>query len=105
MTEPKVFKRGRRTYTRVGAHKEVRIDGPAKEEAAPATVTVDVAPEADQPIYVNSAMVHRSPDEIILDLAFAAPNRPRPRVRSRIAMSPRLAVRLSRLLAKAAEEE
>lgn len=104
MTEPKRFKRGKRTYTKVGAHREVRIDSDAPPSAPAGELRIEVPPEAEMPVYANVAAVHRSPDEVIVDLAFAAPARPHPRIRSRIAMSPRLAARLGRMLAKAAEE-
>ena len=71
----------------------------------PASLPFDGGADTEQPVYANAVAVHRSPDEIIVDLAFAAPNRASARVRSRVAMSPRLALRLSKLLAKAAEEQ
>ncbi len=105
MTEPKQFKRGRRTYTRMGAFKEIKIEtgDPKKPAAAPITLDPPSGPGGEA-VYANVAAVHKSGDEVVVDFAFVPPRANRGRVRSRVILNHRHARRLGELLKKAAEE-
>lgn len=105
MTEPKQFKRGRRTYTRMGSFREVKIEG-SKGAPAPAAapVPMDIDAALEQGVYSNQATIYNSTDEVVLDFGFVAAAAPRGRVRSRVVISHKHAKMLSQLLKKAAEE-
>lgn len=107
MTEPKQFKRGRRTYTRMGNFKEVRIEGnkPKSEtgpETKPATLEIDAATETG--VYSNQSTVYRSNDEVVMDFGFVTASHPRGRVRSRVVVSHKHARELAQMLKKASED-
>ncbi len=108
MTEPKQFKRGKRTYTRWGpSFKEVRVEGPSKEAVPLATATsvsFDVDPQTEIGVYSNVTTVHRSDEEVILDFAFLSPGQARGRVRSRVVIPLSHVQRLSTLLSKTADD-
>ncbi len=108
MTEPKKFKRGRRTYTRMGQFKEVRIDPknqPKPEAVAPApAVPIDMDPALETGVYSNQTTVYRSADEVVLDFGFVPSAPPRGRVRSRVIVSHAHAKKLAKLLKNAVEE-
>ncbi len=108
MTDIKKFKRGNRTYTRVGQFKEVRIDGtPSKESSVPApavSVSMDIDSRTETGIYSNTTMVHRSADEIVVDFSYLPPHSTRGRVLSRVILSPKQARMIANLLKQASEE-
>lgn len=106
MTEPKQFKRGRRTYTRMGSFREVRIDTgklvPPTETPGEQPMEMDAAQETG--VYSNRATVYRSPDEVVIDFGFSAASNPRGKIRSRVVVSHRHARELAQLLKNATEE-
>jgi hypothetical protein len=108
MTEIKKFKRGHRTYTRMGAYKEVRIEpepSPKGPEPSQAPLQVDVDPRTEAGVYSNAVLVHRSSDEIILDFTFKQPHMARARILSRVILSPKQALQISRLLKEACHDK
>ncbi len=107
MTEPRQFKRGRRTYTKMGSFREVRVEtGKAKPLAPLETpIPLEVDPKTEEGIYSNEATVYRSADEVVVDFAFVSASPPRRRVRSRVVVSHQHARQLSNLLKKAVEEK
>ena len=107
MTEPKQFKRGRRTYTRMGSFREVRIETPKNKvdsAAVPTPVPMDVEATLETGVYSNQATVYRSADEVVIDFGFVASTQPRGKVRSRVVVSHKHARELAQLLKKAVEE-
>jgi hypothetical protein len=109
MTEPKKFKRGKRSYTKWGPHfKEVKVDGGPKPEAAQnqnkTPLTIDVDPTLECGVYSNVTLLHRSSEELILDFSFVPPGQSRGRVRSRVVVSLKGVQVLADLLKKAANE-
>ncbi len=111
MTEIKKFKRGNRTYTRMGAYKEVRIDTDAPQQAPPGasgpapSVQVDVESTVESGLYSNAAFVHKSSDEIVLDFAFMQPHVSRARILSRVILAPQQARKIAKLLQEACNDK
>lgn len=104
MTEPKQFKRGHRTYTKMGSFREVRIEGKAPAETPPPpAMTIDPATETG--VYSNQTSVFGSADEVVVDFGFVSQQIPKGRVRSRVVMSHKHARELAKLLKKATENE
>jgi hypothetical protein len=107
MTDIKKFKRGHRTYTRMGPFKEVRIESDASSvETAPQSppVQMDIDSRTESGFYSNAAFVHKSPDEIVLDFSFLQPHTGRGRILSRVVLSPQLARRIAKLLKQATND-
>lgn len=107
MTDIKKFKRGHRTYTRMGPFKEVRIES----DAAPVQVApqapamqLEIDPRTESGFYSNAAFVHKSPDELVLDFSFLQPHTGRGRILSRVILSPQLARRIAKLLKQATND-
>lgn len=103
MTEPKQFKRGRRTYTRMGNFKEVRVDTgtkPAAGQSQTKELQVEIPPQYQDGAYCNTAVVHHSKEEVIVDFAFQAPGASKARVQSRVVMPAKLAKSVGELLGK-----
>ncbi|MCB4756869.1 MAG: DUF3467 domain-containing protein [Elusimicrobia bacterium] len=109
MTEPKRFKRGRRTYTKWGPNfKEVRVQGSTPPEGSlppPSTsVTIDLDPVTELGVYSNMSALFLSGEEVILDFVFLPPGQSRGRIRSRVVLPFPHVHRLADVLKKTSED-
>ena len=110
MTDIKKFKRGHRTYTRMGQFREVRIDSNAKKDTPLPTspsqqIQMDIDPRTEVGFYSNTTIVHRSSEEVVLDFSFVPAHASRARILSRVILSHKQAKQVAALLAEAANEK
>lgn len=109
MTDIKKFKKGNRTYTRMGRFREVRVGGESSALADSVTsiqkLQLDIDPRVETGTYSNVSFVHRSSEEVILDFSFLSPGAQRGRISSRIILPLKQARVLSQLLKEASSEK